>query len=87
MWLRKVCSTRGDGDLVVDGDGHLVVDHRQRREGFFGGDEQAVGLHRAGGGEQEGEARQSASHGMVLLGKRAERSLYNLDEAAGGWIA
>ena len=34
----------GDGDLVLDGDGHLVVEHRQRRDGLVLGDEQPAGV-------------------------------------------
>ena len=53
----------GDGDLVLDGDGHLVVEHGQRRHGLVLGDEQAAGVGGSGPGQQQSGDRQIAAHG------------------------
>jgi hypothetical protein len=53
----------GVGDLVVDGDGDLVVEHRQRRQALLLGNEQAVGVERRTPDEQHGQHRQMTSHG------------------------
>ena len=41
----------GDGHLVLDGDVHLVVEHRQRRQRFLFGDEQPGSPDRRKAGE------------------------------------
>jgi hypothetical protein len=53
----------GDGDLVLDGDVHAVVDHRQRRELGVFGDEQAGGRGVGRECEGGGECEKGAAHG------------------------
>src|SRR5262249_23935995 len=56
----------GDGDLVVQGDGHLVREHGQGRQLLLGGDEQAGGAAGGGGGQRQQERWQTAAHGKPL---------------------
>src|SRR5205814_9452609 len=53
----------GDGHLVVDGDAHAMVDHRQGRELLVLGDEEAGGARRPGGEKGEDEANNRTAHG------------------------
>src|SRR5207248_804417 len=55
-----------DGHLVLDGDGDLVVEHRQGRQGLLFGDEQAGGGGRREHDQQGQQREQRSAHGSVL---------------------
>jgi hypothetical protein len=55
-----------DGDLVVDGDGDLVVEHGQRRESLVLWDEEAVSGGSACPRQEDGQDGQASSHGFFL---------------------
>ena len=79
----------GEGDLILDGDAHLVVEHGQGRHGLLRGDQQAVAAGRPAPDErhrqQQCECREVTSHGFSLS-YRGRRLLTYVDEWGGGGL-
>ena len=55
-----------DGDLILNGDGHLVVEHRQGRDVFVVGNEQPAGVSGSHPGQQQSRDREKAAHWSIL---------------------
>src|SRR5207248_197248 len=55
----------GDSHLILDGDGHLVVEHGERGQVLLIGNEQPGRLHRGEPDEQGQNGEQCLAHGFV----------------------